>query len=502
MASRDPVESTGVRGIAATAAVVVLVAAASALGFAFDAQLSAAAQGLVYVLAVMAAAAWLPRWAGVLASLLAVSALNFFFVPPRRTFAVDGVEYWFTLAVLLAVSLLLNALVGSLRRRRREAERREADAVQAGDLSTALAVEQSPAELVDAFAQWWRAHVAPDCALHVDLGDGRGLQRFAGFPPGEDEAGAARWAIEHRRPLGRGCVDWPALPLWCAPLQAAAPMGALLLPWPHAPAPDTATQRHWQALAVLLGQRLERARVAREAAHARAQADAERQRNAMLASLSHDLRTPLTALLGNASLLREHDAQLPAARRAELLEHLEQEARDLVAMAENVLQSARFSQPGWRLRTQWESPEEVLGATLARLRRRWPGAAIEAQAEPGLPPVEIEAGLLSQVLANLVDNALRHGGGDVRVRIDMARRDDTLRIAVRDDGKGLPPGDPERLFDMARDGDASRDGSGLGLSLCRTLVAAHGGRIEARAAAPGAEFVVTLPLAHAPGMPG
>lgn len=493
-ASRDV--GGGLRGLPAAFAALALPAAATAACMAFDTQVSEAAKALAYLLAVIAAATWLPRWAGVLASLLGVTALNFFFVPPRHTFAVDGVEYWFTLSVLLAVSLLLNALVGSLRRRRAEAERRGRDAIELAALASVLALEQGPDAIARQAVAWWRAHRDERCALYLQATGGGALQRIADGEAARDEEGAARWAMEHRRPLGAGCADWPALQFWCTPLNDAAPIGAWLVPWTASAAPDAARVRQWRALAALVGQRLERAAIAADADAARARAEAEAQRNAVLASLSHDLRTPLTVLLGNASLLRERDADLLPAQRASLLAGLEHEARDMVAMAENILQSARFSSPPWRLRTQWESPEELLGAAIARLRRRWPDAALEARAEPGLPPVQVESGLVLQVMSNLVDNALRHGGPGVRVGIEVTKRDDRLRIAVRDDGKGLPPGDLQRLFEPAGSA-ASRDGTGLGLSLCRRLVQAHGGSIEAHRAAPGAEFVVELPLAAA-----
>ena len=485
----------GLRGLPAALCACALPAVATVLCMRFDAQVSEAAKALAYLLAVIAAAAWLPRWAGVLASLLGVTALNFFFVPPRRTFAVDGVEYWFTLAVLLAVSLLLNALVTSLRRRRAEAERREREAKELGALASVLASDHDPARLARGTVAWWRDSQPAPCALYLSSADAS--LRIADVEAGADDEGAARWAMEHRRPLGRGCADWPELALWCTPLHQPAPVGALLVPWTREPPPDAATLRHWQALAALLGQRLEQVRIAADADAARARAEAEAQRNAVLASLSHDLRTPLTVLLGNASLLREQDARLSPAQRAQLLAQLERETRDLVAMADDILQSARFSQPQWRLRTQWESPEELLGVALARMRRRWPGAAIHARVEPALPPVRVESGLMLQVLSNLVDNALRHGGEGVQVWIEVARGDDRLRIAVRDDGRGLPPDGSRRLFDAAR-GEASREGAGLGLLLCRTLVEAHGGRIVARDVRPGAEFVVELPLADAP----
>jgi two-component system, OmpR family, sensor histidine kinase KdpD len=160
---------------------------------------------------------------------------------------------------------------------------------------------------------------------------------------------------------------------------------------------------------------------------------------------------------------------------------------------------ARLSQPQSQLAMQWEAVEELLGSAVQRMRRRWPGTRIQWRVPAGLPPVQAEAGLIAQVIANLVDNALRHAGAESEVVIQAGRSRDGIFIAVRDHGPGLPQEDVQRLFDRFQRGAASGapGSAGLGLAICKTIVEAHGGQIQARRCAPGSEFRIDLPATPA-----
>lgn len=503
-----------------------------------DGHMSVAALALVYLVSVMLASALLARWAGVLTSVLSVSALNYFFVPPRFTFEVDGPEYLLTLAVLLAVSLGINTLVASLRGRRDLAERRERRAAQLHELSEQLAACEGPLDTAQLAANWMAATLGRPCAVFIRPGPGLPAEAPAaadGAPPRSPAPGllcrgapaavasasqppafhaeSAAWALAQRRPLGRGCPDWPSLALWCAPFGGPHPGGAVQIllgedTVPEIVRPDAETLRHWQALARQVGLSVERERAATMARAAQDSARSEAMRNALLSSLSHDLRTPLAGILGSASALREQGAAMPEGQRERLFANLENEARDMSLMVDNILQMARLSQQPCEIRRQWESLEEIIGVAVQRLRRRWPAARIQWRVPKGLPPIQAEAALLAQVLANLVDNAARHGGAEAQIVIQAGRSREGVFIAVRDHGPGLPEGDPRTLFERFHQGAAPGRGTagaaGLGLSLCQTIVQAHGGRIDARRCAPGAEFRIELPASDAalPEEPG
>lgn len=466
-----------------------------------DGRMSVAGLALVYLVAVGGCATLLNRAAGIAATLMSVSTLNFFYVPPRFTFEVQGAEYWWTLAVLLGVSLGLNALVSGLRERQARAELGEARAAQLHSLGEALAESDGHAAMADAAARLLADRLGHSCAVFVRAGDGKEVDCHPCPPTAQFHPASAQWAMEHGRPLGRGCPDWPDLPLWCAPFSPRNAAGAvqLLLGRHDRPSPDE--RNHWQALARQVGLSVERERAAQVAQAAQAIAQSEATRNTLLASLSHDLRTPLAAIVGTASALRSQADAMSATQRTDLLATLENEARDMTLMADNILQMARLAQPRWQLATQWEAVEELLGSAVERMRRRWPGARIQWRVPPGLPPILAEAGLIAQVIANLVDNALRHAGAQSEVVIQAGRSREGVFIAVRDHGPGVSDEQAEHLFERFDPGRSARraGGAGLGLAICKTIVEAHGGRILARRCEPGIEFRIDLPVTDPQG---
>ena len=466
---------------------------------ALDGEISLASLAMIYMVAVAAAAALLPRGAAALSALLSVTALNVGFVPPRGSLAVNGAEYWWILAALLGLSVGLGALLGSLRRKRVEAETGRARASELHRLSEAMAAAEGTEAMARAAARFLGEATGRPCAIYLRAPAGDQLLKFAEGDGTRFDERAAAWAIDNGRALGAGSLNWPELPVWCVPFARSRGAGAAQVQIAR-DAPSAAEAEHWSALARQAGLALERERAATAASRAEQGARAEAARNTLLASLSHDLRTPLAGIVGSASALRSQGADLTEQQRAKLLDNLEDEARDLALMADNILQIARLSQPHTELSTQWESIEDVLGAAVVRMRRRWPGASIQLEVPRGLPPVRAEAGLLAQAVANLVDNAARHGGEPPRIVVQAGRSRDGLFVAVRDHGRGLPPGDPADLFKRWHRGQASRaGGSGLGLAICQLAAEAHGGSIHARGCDPGAEFRVDLPASEAPG---
>jgi two-component system sensor histidine kinase KdpD len=447
-------------------------AAATLMCSQLDEHMSVAGLSMVYLVAVIAAAMTLTRGAGVFASLLCVSALNFFFVPPRYTFEVDSAEYLWTLAVLLAVSLVLNGLIASLRTRHSRAETAQLRASQLHGLGESLAQERDVAAMATSAAKWFQRELRHSTAVFLK-------DSPAAFTSGPDaiqfQGSAAQWAMDNARPLGRGCVDWPDLPLWCAPFGSGA-VQLLLGPYER---PAEEEQRHWLALVRQVGLAIDRERASRDARAAQEEARAEAARNTLLASLSHDLRTPLAGILGTATTLRSQSDALSPSQREQLLANLENETRDLAAMADNVLQLARLSQPHVELRKQWESLEEVLAAAVARMRKRWPAARIQLHASEALPPIHAEAALLAQAVGNLVDNAVRHSGNEPRIDITAGRSRTGVFLAVRDHGSGMAGAKP--------------GAAGLGLSICKLVVEAHAGQMASRHCDPGTEFRIDLP---------
>jgi two-component system, OmpR family, sensor histidine kinase KdpD len=451
------------------------------------------------MVAVVAAAVALPRGPAAVSALISVTALNFCFVPPRGSLTVDGAEYWWILLALLGLALGLGALLGSLRGKREEAELATKRASELHRLSEAMADAEGLPAMATAAATHLQQATARPCAIYLRDSDGGALMRFSDAPADGFDERAATWAIDNGRVLGAGSLDWPELPIWCVPFSRARSAGCVQMVMARRERVTAAQAEHWTALARQAGMVLERERASAAASRAEQSAKAEAARSTLLASLSHDLRTPLAGIVGSASALRSQGAELTESQRLKLLESLEDEARDLALMADNILQIARLSQPHADLRMQWESVEDILGAAVGRMRRRWPNASIQLKSPHGLPPLRAEASLLAQAVANLVDNAARHGGEPPRVVVQAGRSREGLFVAIRDHGAGLPPGDPSELFARWRRGEASRSGgSGLGLAICQLTAEAHGGAVSAKRCDPGAEFRIDLPVSAAP----
>ena len=225
-------------------------------------------------------------------------------------------------------------------------------------------------------------------------------------------------------------------------------------------------------------------------------AETEALRNTLLASISHDLRTPLAVIAGASTALADDKLVLPPEARAELARSIAARAQDMSELVSNVLDLVRFESGRVELRREWQSLEDLLGPALQRVEARLGKRRVEIAFPADLPPVYVDAALVSQVLVNLLENAAKHTPEGTTVRVAARSDDHVVRLAVEDDGPGLPPGDPERLFAKFQRGRSESEvpGAGLGLAICRAVIEAHGGRISAsQRRGGGARFEMTLP---------
>ncbi|MCE4557521.1 sensor histidine kinase [Roseateles cellulosilyticus] len=273
-------------------------------------------------------------------------------------------------------------------------------------------------------------------------------------------------------------------------------LGDLVLP------PDLLA--HAQALCDQMGLALQRRCVQDEARQAGELAETQTTRNAMLAAISHDYRTPLATIMGSASALQTQGDRLSAAQRQELAGRIVDETARLVRLTDNTLQLARLGAPGVALRCDWESAEEIVGAALRRVRRRPDGGRVKARVADDLPLLWCDAALMSQLLDNLIDNALKYSPADAPVEVVARRIGGDALLAVRDRGPGIEPAWRERVFDAFQRGDLATfsqrpPGAGVGLAVCRAIALAHDGGLDLRPRGHGGcSFELWLPLRAAP----
>src|SRR5688572_14657591 len=235
---------------------------------------------------------------------------------------------------------------------------------------------------------------------------------------------------------------------------------------------------------------------ARAQAALEVEAETERVRSALLASISHDLRTPLAVITGSASTLAERGERLPPAERAALAQSIYQQAHDVSELVSKVLQMTRLETGAMRLERDWGSLGEIAGAVLRRLRERLSTHLLMVDLPDDLPLVRVDATLIEQVLVNLLENAARHTPPRTLIRLKALNQGTHLVVSVEDFCPGLPEADLERIFRKFH------RGAGLGLAICRAIVELHKGRIWAeRLPGVGTAFRFTLPLETPPPMP-
>jgi two-component system sensor histidine kinase KdpD len=246
---------------------------------------------------------------------------------------------------------------------------------------------------------------------------------------------------------------------------------------------------------------IERTQLAEAAEAARVSAETESLRNTLLASISHDLRTPLAVITGASTALADPALKIDPEARSFLARTIASRARDMSELVSNVLDLMRFDSGHVPLHRQWETLDDLAGIALGRVEPRLGTRRVSVELPADLPPVYVDAVLFTQVLVNLLENAAKHTPDGTEVRITGDASDGQVTVVVEDDGPGLPPGDPDGLFAKFQRGRSEGDvpGAGLGLAICRAIVRAHGGRISAaNREGGGARFMITLPAANWP----
>jgi two-component system sensor histidine kinase KdpD len=460
---------------------------------------------MLFLLAVVLVAVRFGRGPAVFASFLNVAAFDFFYVPPRFSFAVSDAQYLLTFAVMLTVALIAGQLTAGLRYQAEvatgRASRVRALYEMARDLSGALLPEQI-AEICDRF-------------INAEFGTRSVLlllnEQQRVLPPPADVAGTdapsvdlgiAQWAADHGEAAGPGTNTLPAGPLLYLPLRAPMRLRGLLAivatPSLRLLGPEQA--RLLDTVTRLIAIALERVHYVDVAQQTTLQMESERLRNSLLAAISHDLRTPLTALVGLADSLRLTQPSLSPQQDA-IAGDVQEQAKHLRSLVENLLDMARLQSGRVALNRQWNSLEELVGVCLRAMAPVLGRRQVRVHLPPDFPLVEFDAALMERVLCNLLENAAKFTPPGAHVDIGATVQDGRLVMWIDDDGPGLPPGREEEIFEKFERGDkeSATPGVGLGLAICRAILQAHDGSIRAEnRPGGGARFLLELPAGTPP----
>ena len=486
---------------------IAVAGAATALGLWFGGRKDLPNTAIAYLFVIALISMRLGYRPAILAAITSALCIDYFFLPPYGSFNIDQGRDLVTEVSMFGVAIFVSTLNERLRKQAQAARLSErqteslyalvkelADARSMDDLRIAGLRQVESAAGVSA-----RLLIRNGDAVHAFSTEGRVVLEIA-------ELDAANWAMSHLEPAGQGTPNLSNSAACCLPLVARRGcIGVLTIRAREGVSPAVlGPSSLLQSMARQMAMAIERSLLFEEKRAAEIEAETERIRNAVLSSVSHDLRTPLTVITSAASTLVEHGERLQTAARAEMARLISEEASRLGDLLKSLLDVTRLQAGRLNVNREWESLEEVVASVLRRVEERTGQEAwrLRTSLQDDLPMLKIDATLIEQVLINLTNNALAYAGNDLPIEVNISVHDeDDVLVSVTDHGKGLNPEDLTRVFEkFFRVGGNSGSGLGLGLTLARGIVEAHGGKMWATAT-PGGGLTVQFTLPIASGAP-
>ncbi|WP_201829390.1 sensor histidine kinase [Microvirga zambiensis] len=479
------------------------VLGALALGIVLDRFLDVQNIALVFLTAILGASVTFGLWPGLYASALSVLAFNFFFLPPVQTFTIADPENVIAFFFFLLVALIASNLTARVRSQAIVARQRAKTTDDLYLFSRKLSTVGTLDDLL--WATSFQIASMLKVRVVVLMPEQDQLELKSGYPPEDllDEAdlAAAKWAFEHDRETGRGSDTLPGAKRLFIPMRTSrGTVGVIGIDRDRPGILLTPEQRRlFHALADQAAQAAERIRLVEDIDRARLMAESDRLRSALLTSISHDLKTPLAAIIGAAGTLKAYSANLDEDSKEDLLATVQDEAERLNRFIANLLDMTRLESGAIAPNIALNDLSDVLGAALQRARKVLSNDRVQIDLAANLPMVAVDPVLFEQVLFNLLDNAAKYSPPNSTILIQAWEEESTVVLQVLDEGDGIPEEDLERIFDKfyrARKGDRVRAGTGLGLPICRGFIEAMGGTVVAgnRTDRSGAVFTVRLPV--------
>jgi two-component system sensor histidine kinase KdpD len=489
-------------------AAIVSVAAAVGIGELLTLVISLPNVSMIFLTAVLFCAAQFGLRSATAAAILSFFAYDFFFIPPLYMFTIAEPQEFFALGIFLIVAFLVGWLAGRARDQERLARENAQTTRSLFELSRKLSGAVALDDILLAATVYAQKTLAARCVVML-LPEESDLVLASGWPPldalSPGETSAARWAFEKAEEAGWKTGTLPNIRFQFRPLRTTRGTVGVCGFEPADPAATISpTMDH--ALSLILDQTaiaVDRALLVKDSLRTAALEDNEKLRTTLLASLSHDLRTPLASITGAVTTLQRFGDSLTEEKRRDLLKSIEEEAGRLARFIANLLDMSRIEAGALRPKNEYVEIAEVARSAVERARKAFPGQTFTTSLARDLPFVRGDAGLIEQVLFNLLDNAQKYGG-EGQVAVHARRAGAEVLISVTDEGPGIRPADLTRVFEKFYQGgrsDGRKTGVGLGLSIAKGLVEAMGGRIWAESPAVrrrGARLLVALPAAEAP----
>ncbi|MFY9288106.1 MAG: sensor histidine kinase KdpD [Alphaproteobacteria bacterium] len=434
------------------------------------------------------------------ASILSAVVFDFLFIPPRYSLGVTRSEDFLTLAFFLVVAFAIG-FIGDKLQRQIQVTRRNAERTQAlYDFNKALAAVATLDDILKSVA----GHMAQNLKAKVVvlLPREERLEVAATYPEDTklDTASKAAmdWAWRHGRPAGLGSDTLPGAAYYGLPLRSANETVGVVAVHPFENQPFSPDQEHFLvSMASQSAIAIERAKLVTDIAQARLQTETERLRASLLSSISHDLRTPLVAILGATTSLRDYWDKFDDKTRRDLFATIEDESDRLNRFVQNLLDMTQLVSGGLKLKRQPTDIQDLVGSALSKWRKQLGDRPLRLDIPNDLPLIDGDLAILERVLINIIDNACKYAPQDQPITINARREAHYLRLTITDRGPGIPEEDRDRVFDMfyrVKIGSTPASGAGLGLAICRGFIEVHGGRIMAQPGPDGMGTQITIRL--------
>ncbi|HEY7987145.1 MAG TPA: two-component system sensor histidine kinase KdpD [Methylophilaceae bacterium] len=460
---------------------------------------------MLFLLTVVFVALKLGRGPAVLASFLSVGAFDYFYVPPRWSFAVSDVQYLMTFFIMLAVGLIIGQLTAGLKYQASIATTRETRFRALYEMSRDLSGALIPEQLAEICGRFIESQFGARASVILAGLDDKLMPPIAatGKPPVIDQ-GIAQWAFDHEEAAGNGTDTLPGSPVLYLPLKAPMRVRGVFafeaVSAEHVMTPEQ--RRLLETFARLIAIALERIHYVDIAQSTTVKMESERLRNSLLSAISHDLRTPLSVLVGLADTMALTKPP-PTDQQMEIAATMREEAMRMTALVNNLLDMARLQAGEIRLNRQWHPLEEVVENSLRAMSASLAHHKITVHLPEDLPLLEMDAVLMERVFCNLLENAEKYTPKASEIEIGASNNDHEVVIWVADNGPGLPAGKEVEVFNKFERGhkESATPGVGLGLAICLAVVEAHSGNIRAENRTPqGAKFVFSLPKGNPPAI--
>ncbi len=452
---------------------------------------------MVYLIAVMLVASRFGTWPSILASISGVGAFNFFFIEPYHRFEVHYQGYHLTFVVMFIASLLIGSIASRLRLQAMFYRQKETEIRHLFSLAKVLSSTRGHDNMAAAAAKY--VSDVLNAVVMVWLpSDSEGLQLISSVDMKVDlrEKSAAQWAFENSQQAGAGTDTLSATKGRYIPLmeedKVVGVMGVIPLKEQELQ-PEQITML--EAFATIIAISLQRATKSLEAEQSRIEAEAQKLRNTLLQSVSHDLRTPLVSISGLSSELLAKQGYLPE-KAEEMVKTIYNQSSRLSKMVKNILDITGLESGKMKLNKQPYFLEEIIGSALMRLKNVLPENAVDFNIRTK-DLIEVDGLLIEQVFTNLLENAVKYTRSNIQITISVEDKKKYLQIYVADSGSGITKGEEGKIFEKFYKG--MKEGTGLGLPICKSIIEAHGGQIWAKnREAGGAMFIFTLPKSETP----